>query len=102
MASPELAPPAFGDPVEDQDQDESLEARIPDCNIAPTQEGVQARNPIQSLEREDDLPGFNRKTKGSTFKTKEESLWWARKKEKCICNSKTGGSTRKKKNKLAL
>ena len=45
-AGPELAPPAFGDPVEDQYQDEALEAGIPDCNIAPPQKGVQDRYPM--------------------------------------------------------
>ena len=54
--SPELDPPAFGEPMEDQDQDEALEARIPDCNIALPEEWVQGQNPIQNRDGENDLP----------------------------------------------
>ena len=60
----ELDPLAFGDPIEDQDQDEVLEARIPDCNIAPPQEGLQAPNPIQILDWEDDLPWVQEEDEG--------------------------------------
>ena len=50
--------------MEDQDHAEALEARIPDCNIAPPQEGVQARNPIQILDREDDFPWVQEEDEG--------------------------------------
>ena len=42
--------------MEDQDQDEALEARIPDCNIAPPEKWLQGQTPIQIPDREDDLP----------------------------------------------
>ena len=50
--------------MEDQDQDEALEARIPDCNIAPPEEWVQGRNPIQNPDREDDLPWVQEEDEG--------------------------------------
>ena len=88
--------------MEDQDEDEALEARIPDCNIAPPQEWVQGRHLIQNPDREDDLPWVQ-----------EEDEWFYLQDEggippvgpeegKCRRNLKTGGNIRKKKNKVSL
>ena len=55
-AGPELDSPAFGDPMEDQDRDEELRARIPYGNIAPPEEWVQGQHPIQNPDQDDDLP----------------------------------------------